>query len=147
MAGVTADTDSIRLQQRKNTGEIRAGQSEVCGAGCEFTTGIETNGGERIIANANSKRHEKCQPATFTDRQERQYRKTDITGQPGNWHNFPTQSPVRFRNDGLPSKLDGITIPKWRNESIKAAGNAIVPQVVYQIFMAINLFAKDYENV
>lgn len=35
------------------------------------------------------------------------------------------------------NKLDGITFPKWRNESIKAAGNAIVPQVALQIFKAI----------
>jgi DNA (cytosine-5)-methyltransferase 1 len=33
--------------------------------------------------------------------------------------------------------LDGITFPKWRNESIKAAGNAIVPQVAFRIFQAI----------
>jgi DNA (cytosine-5)-methyltransferase 1 len=54
-----------------------------------------------------------------------------------NWQNFPTQSPICSRNDGLSSQLDGITFSKWRNESIKAAGNAIVPQVVYQIFKAI----------
>jgi len=59
-----------------------------------------------------------------------------------NWHNFPTQSPIRFRNDGLSSQLDGITFSKWRNESIKAAGNAIVPQVVLQIFKAI----QEYET-
>jgi DNA (cytosine-5)-methyltransferase 1 len=39
--------------------------------------------------------------------------------------------------------LDGITFSKWRNESIKAAGNAIVPQVVYQIFKAI----EQYETL
>ena len=61
---------------------------------------------------------------------------------PGDWSNFPTQSPVCIGNDGLPSKLDRITFPKWRNESIKAGGNAIVPQVVYQIFKAI----KQYES-
>jgi DNA (cytosine-5)-methyltransferase 1 len=53
------------------------------------------------------------------------------------WSNFPTQPPVCFGNDGLSSRLDGITLPKWRNESIKAAGNAIVPQVAFQIFQAI----------
>jgi DNA (cytosine-5)-methyltransferase 1 len=53
------------------------------------------------------------------------------------WENFPTQSPVCGRNDGIPTGLDGITFPKWRNESIKAYGNAVVPQVVYQIFKAI----------
>lgn len=35
-------------------------------------------------------------------------------------------------------ELDGITLPKWRSESIKAYGNAIVPQVAYRIFEAIN---------
>jgi DNA (cytosine-5)-methyltransferase 1 len=39
--------------------------------------------------------------------------------------------------------LDSITFPKWRNESIKAGGNAIVPQVVYQIFKTI----EQYENL
>jgi DNA (cytosine-5)-methyltransferase 1 len=53
------------------------------------------------------------------------------------WQRFPTQSPVCGGDDGLPTELDGITFPKWRSESIKAYGNAIVPQVVYQIFKAI----------
>ena len=51
----------------------------------------------------------------------------------------PTQPLVCSRNDGISGKLDGITFPKWRNESIKALGNAIVPQVALQIFNAINL--------
>ena len=34
----------------------------------------------------------------------------------------------------------GISFPKWRNESIKAAGNAVVPQVVLQIFKAIQAY-------
>jgi DNA (cytosine-5)-methyltransferase 1 len=55
-----------------------------------------------------------------------------------NWQVFPTQSPVCGGDDGFPNELDGITFPKWRNESIKAYGNAIVPQVAYQIFKAIN---------
>lgn len=59
------------------------------------------------------------------------------------WEVFPTQSPLCSRDDGLSSKLDGITFPKWRNESIKAYGNAIVPQVVYQIFKAIEEFNKQ----
>ena len=54
-----------------------------------------------------------------------------------NWQNFPTQSPICGGDDGIPTELDGITFPKWRNESIKGYGNAVVPQVVYQIFKAI----------
>jgi len=53
------------------------------------------------------------------------------------FQNFPTQSPVCGGDDGLPTQLDGITFSKWRNESIKAYGNAIVPQVAYQIFKTL----------
>jgi DNA (cytosine-5)-methyltransferase 1 len=53
------------------------------------------------------------------------------------WDEFPTQPPVCGRNDGISRELDGITFPKWRTESIKALGNAIVPQVAFEIFKAI----------
>ena len=53
------------------------------------------------------------------------------------WEQFPTQSPICGGDDGIPTELDGITFSKWRNESIKAYGNAIVPQVAYEIFKAI----------
>jgi DNA (cytosine-5)-methyltransferase 1 len=53
------------------------------------------------------------------------------------WDTFPSQSPVCGGDDGLPEKLDGITFSKWREESLKAYGNAIVPQVAYQIFKSI----------
>jgi DNA (cytosine-5)-methyltransferase 1 len=53
------------------------------------------------------------------------------------WHKFPTQSPVCGGDDGIPTELDGISFPKWRSESIKALGNAIVPQVAFEIFKAI----------
>lgn len=56
------------------------------------------------------------------------------------WRDFPTQSPICSRNDGLSDRLDGITFPKWRAESIKAYGNAWVPQVDYEIF-------KEIENI
>lgn len=55
------------------------------------------------------------------------------------WRNFPTQSPVCRGNDGIPFDVDSLTIsfPKWRQESIKAYGNAWVPQVAYEIFRSI----------
>jgi hypothetical protein len=37
----------------------------------------------------------------------------------------------------------GITFPKWRTESIKAGGNAVVPQVVHQIFKAIQEYDRN----
>ena len=58
----------------------------------------------------------------------------------GRWQGFPTVSPVHRGNDGLPFRMDDLTIPfgKWRTESLKAYGNAIVPQVMYEIFRAID---------
>ncbi len=59
------------------------------------------------------------------------------------WDAFPTVPPICGGDDGLPKELDGITFPKWRRESIKAYGNAIVPQVAYRIFQSINNYEND----
>lgn len=53
------------------------------------------------------------------------------------WTGWPTESPFCGRDDGLPERLDRVTFPTWRAESIKAYGNAIVPQVALEIFRAI----------
>lgn len=53
------------------------------------------------------------------------------------WILFPTQSPICGGDDGIPTELDGITFSKWRQESIKGYGNAIVPQVAYEIFKVL----------
>jgi DNA (cytosine-5)-methyltransferase 1 len=42
--------------------------------------------------------------------------------------------------NGLSERLDGITVSDWEEKSIKAFGNAIVPQVAYQIFKAIEQY-------
>lgn len=57
------------------------------------------------------------------------------------WRDFPTVPPIHRGNDGLPFNVDNLTIPfnEWRNESLKAYGNAIVPQVMYEIFRAIEI--------
>jgi DNA (cytosine-5)-methyltransferase 1 len=53
---------------------------------------------------------------------------------------FPSVPSLCHGDDGLSGRLDSITFPKWRKESIMAGGNAIVPQVVYQIFKAIEQY-------
>jgi DNA (cytosine-5)-methyltransferase 1 len=60
----------------------------------------------------------------------------------GNWQNFPTVSPICTRDDGISDRLDSITFSKWRNQSIKASGNALVPQLVLQIFKAIESYER-----
>jgi DNA (cytosine-5)-methyltransferase 1 len=64
--------------------------------------------------------------------------------QANDWQNFPTKSPICNGDDGLSNRLDFITFPKWRAESIKAGGNAIVPQVAYQIFKTIEEYEKRF---
>lgn len=76
---------------------------------------------------------------------------THLSDEIPGWRNFPTQSPVRRGDDGLSDWLDfdavfeGILTPRrakaynrWREQAIKAYGNAVVPQVVLQIFETIN---------
>jgi DNA (cytosine-5)-methyltransferase 1 len=46
------------------------------------------------------------------------------------------------KDDGIPEELDGITVSKWKQESIKAYGNAIVPQVAFEIFNAIKAWEE-----
>jgi DNA (cytosine-5)-methyltransferase 1 len=125
--GDVADTESERLQrqcwERHRCSEHRSNEGLFIGAESKFNVadpdGIRLRGESNGIGKS---------------------RFTNEAGEIGNWQNFPTQSPICSRNDGLSSRLDNITFSKWRNESIKAAGNAIVPQVVYQIFKAIQQY-------
>lgn len=67
-------------------------------------------------------------------------RTSDTSYQIGSrWEQFPTVSPVHNGYDGFPFDAHRLTIPftRWRKESLKALGNAIVPQVIYEIFRAI----------
>jgi DNA (cytosine-5)-methyltransferase 1 len=59
------------------------------------------------------------------------------------FENFPTQPAICGGNDGISTKLDGITFSKWRAESIKGFGNAIVPEVALEIFKAIKKIDCD----
>jgi DNA (cytosine-5)-methyltransferase 1 len=70
-------------------------------------------------------------------------KRTESLNVPRGWEEFPTQPPICSGDDGLSDRLDNITFPKWRNESIKAYGNAIVPQVAHQIFKAIEAYEQS----
>ncbi len=96
------------------------------------------DGCERAISDTNEKRLERAAENGYMEGEQRFVQR--ISGR--QWEDFPTQPPVCGRNDGLSTKLDGITFPKWREKSIGAYGNAIVPQVALQIFKAI----QEYEQ-
>ena len=124
-AGATADANVLRRPQ-----EYELQQSEIC----------EQYGEGGIAPNAHSnQRPERGMHSPGCETAERHACTCDArTDKRTAWDNFPTQPPICGRNDGLSERLDGITFPKWRNESIKAYGNAIVPQVAYEIFKVIN---------
>ena len=96
---------------------------------------IDSDGGQWNVTNSNS-----IGSAQRNGKNQRElpkaYRSKQFSS-PANWESFPTKSPICSGDDGISIELDGITFPKWRAESIKAYGNAIVPQVAYQIFKAI----------
>jgi len=56
-------------------------------------------------------------------------------GNPWGEHWLPVATRICGVHDGVPRKLD-------RSKRLKALGNAIVPQVAYQIFQAINEYSK-----
>ena len=64
------------------------------------------------------------------------------------WRTFPSVSPVYRGNDGFPFNVDDLTIPfnEWKRESLKAYGNAIVPQVMYEIFRGIDEIESNKED-
>ena len=108
----------------------------------QFPDGARTNslGGQRHDADTISERLEGMHQS-WGEESQRQCFWRDLARhcEEGNWRQFPTQSPVCRGNDGLPFDVDNLTISfsKWRQESIKAYGNAWVPQVAYEIFRAI----------
>lgn len=124
--------------KRKNTNKTKKiwGETRRDVFGKFFSTGNVTD--------ANLQRRKQYKPSNITNKKERQYSKKNFIKQPECWENFPTESAVCRGNDGISKKLDSITFSKWREESLKAYGNAIVPQVALQIFNSINEYEKGH---
>jgi DNA (cytosine-5)-methyltransferase 1 len=128
----TTDTNSDGFNECNGNDEIDTSQR-----GINAFDDINSNDERGNATDTNASRYDKQHISTEPIKQESRSR---LFNARGNFERFPTQSPICGRNDGLPTKLDGITFSKWRNESIKAYGNAIVPQVALQIFKAIEAF-------
>ena len=112
---------------------------------------FDSNGNKRNVAYSSSEGLSTLRFPTSIEKEKRENEDGCSVQPPGNvrrasfaerWKNFPTQSPVCSRDDGISTRLDGIAFSKWRQESIKAYGNAIVPQVMYEIFQAIESIEK-----
>ena len=160
--GYATNTDKVRLQQCKNSAEMGKRQKEICGEGDKPSKSIKTDGSKWYATDTDSRRLEGTEKIrwdginveregiawdatdTLSLRLPREEHREESGGlntekASGFWfQHFPTQPPICGGNDGIPRELDSITFPKWRNESIKAYGNAIVPQVAYEIFKTIS---------
>lgn len=133
-----------KLQKRIETGR-RADEEENR---ARMDNGIERFGSLRYAPYSDNERLQVFNISQWNDTKRRKIEERcskqhscDVRGalSAKGWKNFPTQSPVCRGNDGLPFNVDDLTIPftKWRQESVKGYGNAIVPQVILEIFKAI----------
>jgi DNA (cytosine-5)-methyltransferase 1 len=125
------NTNCNGLNQCNSDNEINPSQGRV-----NALSNIDKSNGNGDVADTNKVRFSTKMENGKLGRQQR----FTISNQRNAWNSFPTVSPICFGDDGIPDRLDSITFPKWRNESIKAGGNAIVPQVVYQIFKTIEQY-------
>jgi DNA (cytosine-5)-methyltransferase 1 len=129
------DTDSNGFSEHKERQE-----KQHPGTGRNALSNLNGNGSEGIFTDTNDKRLERQTTNRNMARKQRPLQRNIESRR--NWQNFPSQPPICGGNDGLPAELDGITFSKWRAESIKGYGNAVVPQVVYQIFKAIQQYEQ-----
>ena len=122
---------SCRIEKERRE---RAAVSGQRGGRCEWFNGLD--GFSRIAADPYGKR-QKYGNDQRTERWSEPDERFKTQYSSSIWEKFPTQSPICIGDDGLSGRLDGITFSKWRQESVKAYGNAIVPQVSYEIIEII----------
>lgn len=123
----------VRPGSMEGNGHYQARQNPaIQPAGCSSPDGNITG------TNADGQRLERgaADPNAFSERKGREQHPARFF-ECIDWRDWPTQSPFCSRDDGIPGELDGISFSKWRKESLRGFGNAIVPQVALQIFKAI----------
>lgn len=129
-----ADRD-IRKQDRKENGLPGIHRTEVC-------TRQSFRADTRDVANGSSQGLPERVSTGFGSISKtptaQQGSKSTRTFTKANWSEFPTQSPLCSGNDGVPPGL-----VRNRAKQLKAYGNAIVPQVAFEIFKAILELEKN----
>jgi DNA (cytosine-5)-methyltransferase 1 len=143
-SGIIANPNNeMRYGQRSNNSEWQNKEQQSYNWN-ELRNNIGSTGEEQNVTNSEHFRLEHGEKRGSINKGERttQRKRGEFAKQfkADGWSRFPTKPPICGGNDGIPRELDSITFPKWRNESIKAYGNAIVPQVAHQIFKAIEEF-------
>lgn len=131
---IASDTDSPGLQ-------TKGAEQQAAGIAGDSVQGVATDTRVDGLQGILHYREDDKKRRDPKDRLIEEYASRDRDGREASgWADFPAQPPVCRGDDGLPFDVDDLTIPygKWRRESIKAYGNAIVPQVAMRIFEMIN---------
>jgi len=136
---IVANRERIRLEHTEKSGSVEERERKTR---LNVAESIETNGERGNAPDTDEEGLQGCEERRGFGGSRKKRNKQPPGRICTEWENFPTVAPVCGGDDGLPKELDGITFSKWRRESIKAYGNAIVPQVAYRIFEAI----QDYEK-
>lgn len=129
-------TQPARQQQQPHFGQdCRSGVT----ANATFE-GLERATGQRIQSNE----RRNAQPQTQFPFAAWVRAKIQVTNGGGGsfFEGFPSESPICGRDDGIPPRLDNITLPKLRRESLKGYGNAVVVPLVVEIFKVIEAVEK-----
>ena len=141
---------SRQSETSEGNGIDQLSQSDGQGVGCASSghprlSGLSRPTAEDVINSERIRRAARSNDDGFSETSQQGERgKLEFGGAdcPQNWwRGFPSVSPVHRGNDGLPFDVDRLTLSfgKWRTEALKAYGNAIVPQVMYEIFRAIEI--------
>ena len=135
----TGSIGSAANTKDKRSGELRNESSKDRSRFCNVVSGKPRglSVSTEPAANTNSRRQ------SAEEHRQAQSRWIAEKSISNNWQDFPTESAICGGNDGLPDRLDNITFPKWRNESIKAYGNAVVPQLILPIFQTIEKLHRE----
>ncbi len=108
-------------QSKVSEPEQRQPRRSNCGAITSNSNSLGQSGSRRSKKQSNSEKGDTWKKHRVVD--------------DGGW---PTQPPICSGNDGISTELDGITLSKHRQESLKGYGNAVVPQLVFELFKVID---------
>jgi DNA (cytosine-5)-methyltransferase 1 len=141
---IIAHSKRFRLEHPAQSGSVEksAGKTRQ-----QSASTIKTNGSKRDATNSDSDRLE---GSISSDKHRQQQseegfieERISTSRQTIPLEGFPTEPPICGGDDGLSEGLDKITFSKWRKEGVKAYGNAIVPQIAFNIFQTIVEFEKN----
>jgi len=134
----SSDSNLFRCDQRIQYDEVNTGEGRLDAFGDIDKGYVNGNATDTNGIGQECRQERKCSEGRSQPNDKFTKRRNKLPG--ADFQMFPTSAPICHGDDGISDRLDGITFPKWRQESIKAGGNAIVPQVVYQIFKAIEQY-------